>query len=73
MSGGKRIDDHKFFGGGHSKASVFPEGVHTKEYHSEGASGDVTHFEDTTEQIAAAQKLGHKKQKGHDRVEYHRY
>lgn len=63
--GGKRIDDHKNFAGGHSKASVFPEGVHTKQYSSDGHEGHLNHYEDTTETIRSQQEMGVKKAKGH--------
>lgn len=65
MAGGQRIDDHAFWGGKKSKASVFPEGVHTKEEHSAEGAGSETEYEDTTEAIHSAQKAGASKAKGH--------
>jgi hypothetical protein len=63
--GGMRIDDHKFFAGGKSKGSVFPEGVHTKDESSAMTSGEVMKYEDTTESIKTQQNLGHGKIKAH--------
>ena len=65
MPGGQRIDDHRFWGGGHSKGSVFPEGAKTKQEHSDGHEGHLGHYEDTTETIKSQQEMGVKKAKGH--------
>jgi hypothetical protein len=65
MSGGRRIDDHKFFGGSGSKDSVFPKGVHTKEEHSAMSAGAEHEYEDTTEAIRSQQEMGSSKAKSH--------
>ncbi len=50
-SGGQRIDDHSFWAGGASKASVFPDGPHKeKEYSSAEGAGSLPKYEDTTEE-----------------------
>lgn len=72
MAGGKRIDDHKFFAGGHSKGSVFPEGVHTKQYSSDGHAGHLSEYEDTTEKLLAQQKMGEHHAEKHNRKPLHR-
>lgn len=65
-SGGQRIDDHSFWAGAPSKASVFPDGPHKeKEYSSADGSGSVAKYEDTSEAIKAAQVEGNKKVKAH--------
>lgn len=66
MSGGQRIDDHSFWAGGKSKASVFPDGPHKEKMESsaEGA-GPVMKYEDTTEAIRLAQMEGARKAKSH--------
>lgn len=54
MSGGMRIDDHKFFGG--SGSPRFPDGPHkTKDESSAEGAGSVMKYEDTTEAIRATQ------------------
>ena len=65
-SGGQRIDDHSFWAGGKSKASVFPDGPHKekRESSAEGA-GSLLKYEDTTEAIKASQVAGEKKAKAH--------
>lgn len=63
---GRKIDDHSFFGGKHSKASVFPEGVHTKEYKSSEGSGHVDAlYPDTTEMVHRDQMKGDSQVKKH--------
>ena len=62
---GRRIDDHSFWAGGKSKASVFPEGVKTKNESSAEGAGAVMKYEDTTETIKAQQEMGIKKAKAH--------
>jgi hypothetical protein len=56
--GGQRIDDHKFWAGGRSKGSVFPEGAHTKDESSAEGAGAVMRYEDTTEAIRSTQVDG---------------
>ncbi len=64
MAGGQRIDDHSFWAGGKSKASVFPDGPHkAKEYSSAEGAGSVSKYEDTSEAIKSAQMEGEKKAK----------
>lgn len=53
LSGGMRIDDHKFFAG--SGSPRFPKGVHTKDESSAEGVGSVMKYEDTTEAIRATQ------------------
>lgn len=56
-SGGQRMDDHSFWGGARSKASVFPDGPHkTKEETSAEGAGSVMKYEDTTEAIRSVQE-----------------
>lgn len=70
---GRRIDDHSFWAGGKSKSSVFPEGVHTKQTHSEEGSGTVARYEDTDERIKAMQAGSKSKVKSHGMKEGYRY
>ena len=66
MSGGMRIDDHKWWGGAKGKDSVFPDGPHkTKDESSAEGAGSVMKYEDTTQAIRAAQVEGTKKVKAH--------
>jgi len=65
MSGGQRIDDHSFWAGGRSKASVFPDGPHkTRDESSAEGAGSVMKYEDTTQAIKATQVEGVKQIKG---------
>lgn len=61
--GGQRIDDHKFWAGGASKGSVFPEGAKTKQEMSAGSAGELNHYEDTTEEIRSMQEGNMRKAK----------
>ena len=63
VAGGQAIDDHSFWAGGASKGSVFPEGVHTKDYSSAEGAGELPKYEDTSEAIKAAQEEGKRKVK----------
>lgn len=66
MSNGRRIDDHSFWAGNREHDSVFPDGPHkVKNESSAESSGNVMHYQDTTEAIRAAQVEGTKKVKGH--------
>jgi hypothetical protein len=58
---GRRIDDHKSWMGGKSKASVFPEGVKIKEEHSAEGAGKLPQYDDTTEAIHRDQQAAHGK------------
>ncbi len=71
--GGKRIDDHSFWAGGHSKGSVFPEGAKTKDESSAEGFGALSHYEDTTEAIKSQQEMNKKKVHGHPQKPGHRY
>jgi len=62
---GRRIDDHSFFAGSKSKASVFPEGVHTKMESSAEGVGELSQYWDTSEKIKEQQVMGERKAKGH--------
>ena len=62
---GQRIDDHKSWMGGPSKASVFPEGVKTKREMSAEGAGELNRYEDTTEAIKSSQDEGMRKAKAH--------
>jgi hypothetical protein len=73
MSGGMRIDDHKWWGGSKGKDSVFPDGPHkTKEESSAEGSGSLSHYEDTTEAIKSQQMMAKKKVQGHPQKVGHR-
>lgn len=66
MSGGMRIDDHKFWAGSKGKDSVFPDGPHkTKDYSSAEGAGAVSQYEDTTERIKEGQMLSDRQTKKH--------
>jgi hypothetical protein len=65
-SGGQRIDNHKFWAGGPSHGSVFPDGGHKiKDESSAQGAGSLTHYEDTTAAIKESQEEGIRKVKGH--------
>jgi len=66
MSGGQKINDHSFWAGGRSKASVFPDGPHkAKGYASAEGAGDLSKYEDTSEAIKSMQDKNQKKAKAH--------
>lgn len=65
-SGGQKIDDHSFWAGGRSKASVFPDGPHKeKQYVSAEGAGNVMKYEDTDAAIKKMQDDNQKKAKAH--------
>lgn len=66
VSGGRRIDDHSFWGGSASPGSVFPDGPHKVKMESsaEGAAS-LPKYEDTSDRIKAAQVEGSNKAKAH--------
>lgn len=71
---GRRIDDHSFWAGGHSKGSVFPEGAKVKHEHSEDGAGHVgMDYSDTTEMIARDQAKGDSQAKSHKTKPGYRY
>lgn len=57
---GRKINDHSFFAGRSSADSVLPKGVHTKQYTSAEGAGELNKYEDTSEEIRAAQVEGGK-------------
>lgn len=61
----QQINDHSFWAGGKSKASVFPEGVKTKSYSSAEGAGKESDYEDTSEKIKSQQQMGVAKAKAH--------
>ncbi len=65
ISGGQRIDDRSFWAGKGEKGQAFPKGVHTKEEQSAGGAGSLAEYEDTTEEIKAAQEKGQTKVRSH--------
>ncbi len=64
-SGGMRIDDHKFFGGGPTEDSVLAKGAKSQRVSSAEGAGSLTKYEDTNERIVETQRDGVKKIKGH--------
>ena len=72
MSGGQKINDHKFWAGGAGKDMVMPMGVHTKSESSAEGAGEVGTYEDTTEKIKSQQEMGIRKAKGHAQKPSHR-
>lgn len=67
MSGGKKINDHAFWGGGPSKNSVLAEGVKVKQEAGVEGAGMESDFQDTAEKIRSAQNMAVKKAKAHKR------
>jgi hypothetical protein len=63
---GRRINDHSFWAGSKSKASVFPEGVKSKAYSSAEGAGAEMDYEDTTEKIQSQQQKGKAQAKSHE-------
>jgi hypothetical protein len=61
---GQRIDDHKFWAGGRSKASIFPEGAKSESIEDVEGAGSVMRYEDTEEAVAYEQKQSIKQLKG---------
>lgn len=63
-SGGQRIDNHSFWAGGRSKASVFPDGPHKeKQYRSAEGAGSEMEYEDTDAKIHSQQEMNIRKAK----------
>lgn len=62
--GGQKIDDHSFWAGGRSKASVFAMGAHSKEEVSADGAGNLPVYEDTTAKIKATQEESQRKMRG---------
>lgn len=72
MSGGRKINDHKFYAGGMSKDSVLPTGVHVKHESSAEGAGSLSMYEDTTEKIKMTQEKSKSKIHGHASKEGYR-
>lgn len=70
---GRRIDDHEFWAGGRSKASVFPEGAKSKELSEVEGCGYLDNYEDSEEAIAKQQRESVSKAERHDQREGYRY
>lgn len=64
-SGGMKIDDHRFFGGGPTEDSVLAKGAKSQKVSSAVPGGSLTKYEDTNERIVESQNDGVKKIKGH--------
>lgn len=64
-SGGMRIDDHKFFGGGPTEDSVLAKGAKSERVSSAMPGGSLTKYEDTNDRIVETQREGVKKLKAH--------
>lgn len=73
MSGGKRIDDHKFFAGGPSKESPMPMKSMMKQEKSAASDGHEAYYEDTTESIKMVQDKGAATAKRHKMKDGYRY
>lgn len=65
MSGGQKINDHKWWGGAGSNGSVFPMGAKTKNESSAEGDGELGEYWDTTEKIKQQQMMGVAKASGH--------
>ena len=64
-SGGMKIDDHKFFGGGPSEESVLAKGAKSERVQSATGGGSLDKYEDTNDRIVDTQREGVKKIKAH--------
>ena len=65
MAGGQKIDNHSFWAGKGGETSPFPMGNKTKSESSAEGAGALLNYEDTTEEIKAAQVATEKKIKAH--------
>jgi len=70
---GQKIDDHSFWAGGRSKASVFPEGAKSKSISDQEGAGSVMRYEDTEQAIGMVQKESTGKLKGRPLKPGYRY
>jgi hypothetical protein len=71
---GRRIDDHKFWAGGHGKGTVFPDGAKMKEERSADGAGSLNmDYPDTTEHIYRDQKKGESEVHKHKMKPGYRY
>lgn len=73
MSGGKRIDDHRFFAGGPSKESPMPMESKMKQERSAEGAGHEVDYQDTTEAIKRVQEEGDRKAKARPLKSGYRY
>lgn len=64
-SGGMKIDNHSFFGGGPSADSVLAKGAKSQRVSSAEGAGSLMKYEDTNERIVETQRDGVKKIKAH--------
>ena len=64
-SGGMKIDNHTFFGGGPTSDSVLAKGSKSKMVPSCEGGGSLMKYEDTNERIVGTQNDGVKKIKSH--------
>jgi len=64
-SGGMRIDDHRFFGGGPTADSVLAKGAKSQRVMSADPGGSLMKYEDTNDRIVESQREGVKKIKSH--------
>jgi len=62
---GRRIDDHSFMGMQPGKDNPLPNGCHMKHYESAMGAGDVSQYQDTTEQVKGLQNANISKMKKH--------
>jgi hypothetical protein len=65
MSGGKRLDDHSFWGGSKPSGSVLPMGSKMKPMKDSAGDGHEPYYEDTAEAIHSSQEMNMRKAKGH--------
>ncbi len=65
MTGGRKINDHKSWMGSSSKDSVLPLGDKVKHESSAEGAGHASQYEDTTEDVKAAQVHNKNKVESH--------
>lgn len=58
---GRRIDDHSAWMGARGKSTVLPDGAKTKQVESADGVGELSHYEDTNEEIVKGQRIAAKK------------
>ena len=73
MSGGKKIEDHSFWGGSKPSGSVLPIGSKMKPMQDSAGDGHEAYYEDTAEAIHSQQSNNMKKAKSHDMKTGYRY
>ena len=67
------VNDHKFWAGGRSKASVFPDGAKCMSFDSCSGAGSLENYQDDNAKIRMAQDMAVKKAKNHPMKEGYRY